>query len=366
MADHLWRHQLGAGIHPAAFVQPRPPDTSTIQDRTLWIDNSVNEPYPIFSWDAAAGLWRAVGRGAPGPPGQAATLPPGSDGDVMVYVRGQWVGLPPDQPGEVLTLAVLDQEVAPTWALGCCDQHKIDKIGNDPWTGGAGEPPDWGRCGAALAMAQWLEQYYANVIALFHIFQAVNDILSVKELMSKLVDAAYDIERGAWVDWVVKALPPLAGFLRRTFGLGANFDALTDEQKQWIHRAIYCCLANVSGPSAITSDTIACWGVGISRLFGITLLPSAQNLLNLLLLVPGLGTWQELATRGMAVTTNACVGFDCGAGNAMTGGAVLLVPGQTAMTGGAMLAAAGQMAMTGGATYNPARGLAMTGGASLS
>lgn len=71
-------HHRALGIHPGAFVQPTAPDPVALglQSGVLWIDASVALPYPLRAWDAAAGVWRDVGRGATGPSGPSGPAGP--------------------------------------------------------------------------------------------------------------------------------------------------------------------------------------------------------------------------------------------------------------------------------------------------
>lgn len=74
------KHSQAGGIHPGAFVQADPPNTSDVQDGVLWLDTSSGPPYVLRVWNAtgAAG-WEVVQMDATGYP-----LPGGARLDAQI------------------------------------------------------------------------------------------------------------------------------------------------------------------------------------------------------------------------------------------------------------------------------------------
>jgi concanavalin A-like lectin/glucanase superfamily protein len=169
--------------------------------------------------------------------------------------------------------------------------------------------PASARCGAALAMATYLQKFYANVSG------AMNGLESA--MATWLITAFIDLVSSALTDggalpWLVAnqaAIATFASFLANHI-LGPDFPSLTSAQNAQVLQAAYCALPADVSSLQVTDAMLADWatrlGAYVTGNVGFQVY-TLQTLVGLL----HTPSWQTLAYQGMQAPSGLCTGMTC-------------------------------------------------------
>jgi hypothetical protein len=360
MADGPVLHHRARGVHPGAFVQATEPITTDVQDGVLWVDTSTAPPFALRVWDQAAGLWHDVGTaGIVGPAGPAGPgLPPGHTGDLLYNIRGTWRVLPPGRLGQKLDMVVRGSALVPGWVDDCCADSGRAVPGvpgsPNPCTALAAQR----RCGAAFAMATYLEKYYANMRTVLNAAGALGTLLTIGALADLILGAAPAVmTTGGFL-----SITQIIRLLVRLVAAGLHLDTapvLDEDQQRAVLGAIYCALPTCPAALTVSEGVRQTW---LHALDASTAFSELQApILGLLSRIVSLAGWQTLANLGVLSPRGGCA--TCGAGAALQGGAQLGPTLTTGLQGGAQLGPTLLRALQGGAQFGPTLTRGVQGGA---
>jgi hypothetical protein len=335
-------HSHAKGIHPGAFVQPTAPSADPslfLQNGTLWVDTSTSEPYRLWTFHLADKSWHLVGTVA------AHGLPGNARGALLYNDGTQWLLLPAGQIGQQLEMAGTG---LPQWEDSCCGTA-LPSVPVPP-TGDQLTNLD-SRCGAAVKMATYLEQYYERVrqLVVYGVGAAGGWAISV--LLDVLFTALTGGEGAPLAflasPWVQKAASLLFGWaLAGT--IGQIVAPLTTADNQAILQCIYANLPTTNGPVTVDQTAIDQWQRCI-RNAAMPVGGEAQLLIAYLAGIVSLADWQQLAYFGAQDPSPVCGAWAL-TGGGLQGGATLGVATEQAFQGGATLGASLQNALRGGAS----------------